>query len=351
MNTDIRKIIKHSRQKYMLLFLILLALLASILVCNTFMGEMYISIKQILLVVAGKLIDSTLLSALPANVIAVVWSIRIPRIICGIFAGAGLAAAGTMFQAILQNPLADPYTLGISSGASLGASLAIYINIAYSMSIPITLSALVFSFAALAVVVLIASRNGKINSIDLIVAGIILSSFFSAGVSFIKMLSGENVGAIVFWMMGSLSSRNWHDAALLATSVSLLTLTAFFPANALNIMSLGDENAHTLGINTTMLRLTYLFIGACITAVCVSICGVIGFVGLIVPHLLRFWITADNRILIPLSALFGGILLAFADNISRVFFSGEIPVGVITTLVGGPFFIYVFTRKERINAE
>ena len=277
---------------------------------------------------------------------AIVWELRFPRILCGLLTGAGLAVAGVIFQGILQNPLADPYTLGISSGAAFGASLAILLNISGSLFISTSLSALVFASLTLALVAIIASRGGGLSGVSLIMAGIIVSAIFQAGISFMKVLSGENVGAIVFWLMGSLSAKSWKEATLLAWVIPLSTILALCFAGSLNILSLGSREAESLGVNVRRTRFFYLLLGASITAVCVSVCGIIGFIGLIVPHLLRYSVTSDNRLLIPLSALSGGLLLAAADTCVRMLGSGEIPVGALTTLLGGPFFIYIFVRKN-----
>lgn len=282
---------------------------------------------------------------IPRGTAAIVWELRFPRILCGLLCGAGLAAAGVIFQGILQNPLADPYTLGISSGAAFGASLAILLNISAIRLLPVSLSALIFASLTLALVTFIAGRGGGLSGVNLVMAGIIVSAILQAGISFIKMLTGENVGAIVFWLMGSLSAKGWNEAALLAIVIPLAVVLAVRFAGSLNVLSLGSREAESLGVNVKRTRFFYLVLGAAITAVCVSVCGIIGFVGLIVPHLLRFSVTSDNRLLIPLSALSGGLLLASADTCVRIIGSGEIPVGVLTTLLGGPFFIYIFMRK------
>lgn len=326
----------------------MLALLLCMAAVSVNLGAMEISPADVVRIIAARITgNDTILGDIGKNAAAVVWSIRLPRIICGIFVGSGLAVAGVIFQGILQNPLADPYTLGISTGASFGASLAIYLAFLLDTSIPVVPFALVFAFATLISVICISKKGSGLESSNLIIGGIIVSSILSSGVSFIKMLAGENVGAIVFWLMGSLDARGWNDAALAAVCVTVLTVPSVIFARELDIMSTGDESARSLGINTSRLRLVYLIIGASITAVCVSVCGIIGFVGLIVPHLLRMWLTSENRVLIPLSALTGGILLCAADNITRVAASGEVPVGVITTLIGGPFFIYIFTRRKK----
>ena len=335
----VEKRLRENRIRYFAAGAVMTAGIAAVFLLGINLGDLKISLKEVWQVIIGKLMNnSDMLAEVKKNTAAVVWEIRIPRIICGIFAGAGLGIAGVIFQGILQNPLADPYTLGISTGASFGAALAIYF--------PVSAAALISSLITLAAVIFITKRGGGMESANLIIAGIIVSSILSSGVSLIKMLAGEDVGAIVFWLMGSLAAKSWNDAMLLMGSVIVFGTASVIFAKELDIMSLGDDTAHSLGINTEKMRTFYLIVGAALSAVCVSVCGVIGFVGLIVPHLLRFWLTSSNRVLIPLSALTGAILLSLADNAARIIASGEIPVGVITTLIGGPFFIYIFTRRR-----
>jgi iron complex transport system permease protein len=307
---------------------------------------MQIPLKDIGLILVSKIHGySGLAEGISRGSIAVVWELRFPRILCGLLAGAGLAVAGVIFQGILQNPLADPYTLGISSGAAFGASLAILFNINGALPVPVPVSALIFASLTLALVTFIANRGDGLSAVNLIIAGIIVSAILQAGISFIKMLSGENVGSIVFWLMGSLSAKGWKEVTLLALVIPASAALAIRFAGSLNILSLGSREAESLGVNVKRTQFFYLVLGASITAVCVSVCGIIGFVGLIIPHLLRYSVTSDNRLLIPLSALCGGLLLAAADTCVRILLSGEIPVGVLTTLLGGPFFIYIFIRK------
>lgn len=344
----IEKRLRADKIKYCIAGTVMAAGIVLVFLIGMNLGDMKISLREVWQIILGKLFDSPeMLARVKKNAAAVVWDIRIPRILCGIFAGAGLGIAGTVFQGILQNPLADPYTLGISTGASFGASVAIYVNIALGIYFPVSAAALIAAIITLAAVIFITKRGGGMESSNLIIAGIIVSSVLSSGVSLIKMLAGESVGAIVFWLMGSLSAKSWDDAALLMAGTVAFGTAAMIFAKELDIMSAGDDTARSLGINAERMRTFYLIIGAGLSAVCVSVCGVIGFIGLIVPHLLRFWLTSSNRVLIPLSALAGGILLSLADTAARVIASGEIPVGVITTLIGGPFFIYIFTRRKR----
>jgi iron complex transport system permease protein len=331
------------RRESFFLFLLLAAGILMLVTLTIGLGALKIPVRDIVKILIAKFSNNEkLLEGQSRGIIAVIWELRFPRILCGILAGAGLAVAGVIFQAILENPLADPYTLGISSGAAFGASLAIFLNIGAGLFISTSLSALLFASLTLVTVILIAGRGNDLAGANLIMAGIIVSAILQAGISFMKMLSGENVGAIVFWLMGSLSAKTWKDAALLASVVPAACIAAAFFSGNLNVLSLGSREAGSLGVEVKRTRFLYLLLGSGVSAVCVSVCGIIGFVGLVVPHLLRFSLSSDNRILIPLAALSGALLLALADTCARLLGSGEIPVGVLTTLLGGPFFIYIF---------
>jgi len=344
MENHINKMLLHNKIKYSAVFAALLFMLAVISIISISIGAMEIKTEDIFKVIFSKL--SGIETGVKENIAAVIWDIRLPRIICACFVGMGLAVSGVIFQGILQNPLADPYTLGISTGASFGASLAIIANLIWGIYFPTTPAALLGAFVTLIFVIFIAERGNGFESSNLIIAGIIVSSILSSGVSFIKTLAGENVGAIVFWIMGSLSSKNWNDVFLIVPISTICVIISTILAEKLDIISLGDMAANSLGVNTKKIRFIYLIIGSLITAATVSVCGVIGFIGLIVPHLLRFWITARNRLLIPLSAIFGAVLLLCADFAARTLLSGEIPVGVLTTLIGGPFFIFIFISRK-----
>ena len=339
---------KQKRRKCRLLILCFAALVPLVCVFALGLGVMRIPPLSIARILAGKLAGiPALYQGVAPPAVAVVWELRFPRVICALFTGASLAVAGVIFQAILQNHLADPYTIGVSTGAAFGASLAVFLNIAASRFFSVPLMALCFAGFTLLAVLAVAERGNGLAAANLIMAGIIVSAIFQAGISFLKMLSGENVGAIVFWLMGSLSARGWKDAALLApVSAAAIGVAIIFSEN-LNILSLGEREAESLGVNTKRVRLLFLLLGAGITAVSVSVAGIIGFVGLVVPHILRFAVTSDNRYLTPLAALSGGLLLCAADNMARLIGTGEIPVGVLTTLLGGPFFIYLFIKKKR----
>lgn len=326
--------------------MLLLLLLFSVVMVGQ--GPMDIGAGRTLQILMAKAVgDPGALQGIKANQVAVVWEIRLPRILCSSIVGMGLSMTGVIFQSLLLNPLADPYTLGVSTGAAFGAALAILVNVMWGIVISATGMAFGAAFCTLWAVILIARRGGGLFSANLIISGIIVGSILSSGLSFIKVLAGENVSAIIFWLMGSFAASQWKDVLLAAPFVLAGGLLAFWMADDLNVMTLGEAGASALGVHTQRVRFFYLVIGSCITAACVAVSGIIGFVGLIVPHMLRFWLTADNRVLLPLSGLLGALLLTVADNAARMLFAGEIPVGVLTTLLGGPFFIYLFVHRKK----
>lgn len=269
-------------------------------------GAMDISFKDVL-----SILTKRNLHEYEPSTIAIIQQIRFPRVLTAVLVGSALALSGVIFQAILQNPLADPYTIGISSGAAFGASCALLLNMIFSLALPITLSALLFSILTLLIVILISQRGGGLESNNLIIAGIIISSIFSAGISMIKMIAGENVGSIVFWLMGNIGAMKWSGVGLLFFVTLIGYCIALFFSSDLNIMSLGNKTALSLGVNVKKTRMIYLLIASTMTSVSVAYCGIIAFIGLIVPHLLRFSLTSDNRYLLPLSALLGAILPKF----------------------------------------
>lgn len=334
------------RKRFWFLAIMMAVVLLVMVVFFVSIGAMKLGFVKTWQILLAGIFDAEQLAAFKANEVAIVWDIRLPRILCGIFVGMGLAVAGVIFQGLLQNPLADPYTLGVSTGAAFGASLAIILNLIFAADFSVTLMAFAFAFATLLVVIAIAGRGGGLVSSNLIIAGIIVSAILSSGISFIKMVAGEDVSAIVFWLMGSLVAKTWQDVLIVGMVVSVGSVIAFIFAADLNILALGERNAESLGVNIKKANLLFLITGAALTASCVAVSGIIGFIGLVVPHILRFWLTADHRVLVILSGLLGGILLSLADNLTRMLPNGEVPVGVLTTLIGGPFFIYVFMRKH-----
>jgi iron complex transport system permease protein len=271
----------------------------------------------------------------------VVFNIRLPRILGSMLIGGILAGCGTLFQAVLLNPLASPFTLGISSGAAFGGALALYLG----FQNPVFL-AFFWGLASLMIVILLGGTRKTLHPTRLILSGVIVSSIFSAGISFLKYLFKEEVSSVLFWIMGSLVGLTWQNITLLLPFSVILFIMLGLVSDSLNILCLGDDQALQLGLNPVFIRLFALIISSFAIAAAVSIGGVIGFVGLIVPHLFRIVIGPDHRLLLPISIIGGALLLLVADNIVRAFFQLEIPVGVITTLLGGPFFCILLVKSE-----
>jgi len=328
--------------------IVLLAMLLVSVVLSATMGYMNVPVSDVLEVVFRHFSGAG--SELDPVTVAVVADVRLPRILAAVLVGGVLAVCGTIFQAILLNPLADPYTLGISSGAAFGASLVIVLQV-FGLALPSALSVPLFAFAGsvatLFAVLTLAAGDRRLSSTSLILSGVIVAAILSAAIGFLKFLADEQVGIIIFWLMGSLSGVSWQDIFVL-TPIALAGLAiCLLYGRELNIMATGERAAATLGVNTVRLRWILLVTCSLMTALCVSVSGIIGFVGLIVPHLLRHLISPDNRWLIGLSFLGGGLLLLFADTLTRAVLPAEVPIGVLTALIGGPFFCVIFKKRQQ----
>jgi iron complex transport system permease protein len=329
---------------------LLAILLSAAIVISTGMGYLHISPVQVLQVISAKITGSKLPASMNSVFGLVIMDVRLPRILTSALVGGGLAVAGGVFQAILLNPLADPYTLGISSGAAFGASMVLLLSIV-GISIPAWVSVPLFAFIGailtLFAVFYLASSNNRLSSNTLILSGVIIASILAAGIGFIKYLADEKVGVIIFWLMGSFVGKSWTDVILTTVFTIPGLFVILYFSRDLNIMALGERSAETLGINTGKTRKILLIWASLITAICVSVSGIIGFIGLIVPHLLRHILGPDNRILLPACFLGGALLLLFADTITRAVLPSEIPIGILTSLIGGPFFCYIFRKRQQ----
>lgn len=280
----------------------------------------------------------------------IILKVRLPRVILAILIGASLSIAGAGFQGVLRNPLADPYTLGVSSGASVGAALIITFGLQTKLlgiwTIPI--AAFITGIISLLIVLRLANIQGQYNLETLILSGVVVSAFLSSFVSFMVSMSDKVINQIVFWMMGSLSLQGWEFIQILLPALLLGFIVLIGYSRTLNIFALGERQAANLGVNVKRTRLAILIISTFITAAAVSIVGTVGFVGLVVPHLIRLLIGPDYRILIPLSAIYGGIFVLWADTIARTALSPtEIPLGVITAFLGAPFFAYLLRKNKQ----
>ncbi len=280
----------------------------------------------------------------------IIWSIRLPRVLLGVLVGASLSMAGTAFQGIFKNPMADPYVIGISSGAALGASIAIIlgINIAMINISTISIFAFIGALGAVFTVYNIARIKNKVPVTTLLLAGIAIGQFLTAIMSFLMVIYSKDMAKIIYWTMGSLAGKGWDPLIKISIPVIISMIFINFFARDLNIMLTGEESAKSLGVDVEKTKIYILILGTFMVSMVVSIGGIIGFVGLIIPHIARLILGPDNRILLPSSALIGGIFMVAADTIARTIISPvEIPVGIITALFGGPFFLYLLRKSKR----
>lgn len=278
----------------------------------------------------------------------IIWQLRAPRIVIAALTGAALSTVGGAFQGILRNPLADPYILGVSAGAALGACVGIALQYAtgYYLASYLPLFAFLGAMLSLYLVYLSSKISYSANSTGLLLAGVAITFLFSALITVLLALSKRELHSMLFWLMGDLSTADWKKISLITLPVIIGCLLLFFSSLDLNALSLGEEEALHLGINTGKLRMRIFFIGSIIIATVVSFTGLIGFVGLIIPHIARLLIGPDHRVMLPASALLGAIFLILCDTLARMVISpSEIPIGAITALVGAPMFIYLLRRK------
>lgn len=278
----------------------------------------------------------------------IVLRIRLPRVMLGALVGGGLATAGATFQALLRNPLAEPYILGISGGASVGAVLVLAFGWAVAGSWVLPLAAFAGALVAITLVFRVATATGRAMDVRvLLLAGVVVAAFFSACIALILSVSpARTVQSAVLWIMGSLSAASWSGVALTAAYTLPAVLLLIGLARPLNLMAIGEETAHYLGTDVEGVKRLSLGTAALVTAAGVAVAGVIGFVGLVVPHAVRLLVGSDHRAVLPLSFLAGATFLSLADLVARLAFPPtEIPIGVVTAFVGVPFFLVLLRRS------
>ena len=322
----------------------ILAILLLITVALSFsLGRYPVSLKELLGILAQKL-------GLPVSRFwtdakeAAVWNIRMPRILLSVLVGGCLAAAGAAYQGVFQNPMASPDILGASAGAGFGAALAILLNFS---RLGITLSAFASSLLTV-VLVFTVSRHAKGDRVlGLVLAGIMVSSLFQAGTSFVKLVAdpGNKLPQITYWLMGSLSGAHWGDFAFVILPVFLGLVPMMLLRWQLNVITMGDDEARAMGVNPQRIRLWIAVCSTLVTASAVSVSGMIGWVGLVIPHMMRRLVGSDYRWLMPASILGGGLFLLIVDNVSRNAAASGIPIGILTAFIGAPFFLWLITGK------
>lgn len=286
----------------------------------------------------------------PVSSEQIIYKVRLPRVLLAALVGACLSLAGAGFQGALRNPLADPYTLGVASGAAVGAAFVILFGlqlaIAGQWSIPVV--AFATGMASLLIVLRLAGSSGKLQLETVILSGVVVQAFLGSIVSFMVTLSDQVVNEIIYWLMGSLSLRGWSYSGILLPYLVIGFFVLMAYGLTLNLISLGERQAEHLGVNVPRTRLVVLVVSTLITAAAISVAGTIGFVGLVVPHLVRLMAGPDYRLIIPISALLGAVYMIGADTLARMLLSPtEIPLGVITAFLGAPFFVYLLRKHKR----
>ena len=348
-NSIIDKYKKYVMRKWVFIFVCIVAMMVVILFALT-IGEYPLSVER-----CYEIIWQFITGHQPANASetlenSIIFDIRLPRIYVGILAGAGLAAAGVAMQSTLMNPLADPYTTGVSSGASFGATIGIVLEISlFGVSAQYTtvINAFVFSLIPMAMIILLSkARNGSPTT--MIMAGIAIMYIFNAFTTLISLMAEPTkLEQLYRWTVGSLTFACSSDVLVMAVFVIPGIIILQFLTSKLNILSTGDDTAKSLGVDADRMRRIILLVVALIAAAVVSFTGLIGFVGLVAPHIVRIFVGPDNRFLLPASAAFGALLLIFADLVGRVIIApAELQVGVVTAFMGGPLFLWLIIRKN-----
>lgn len=336
---------------YLILILVLgLGLIFSVLLAVTF-GSSPIPFSDVYRVILNQLFgigDDAVYGTGPLHDIIIY--IRLPRLILAVAVGMGLAVCGVVMQAIVKNPLADPYILGVSSGASLGATVAIMLGIgSFLGSNFVGVMGCAGAFGISLLVMLVANIGSPSNSVKLLLAGMALSSVCSAFSSFVVFFAHDKEGmmSITYWLMGSLAGANWGNIAVILPLVILCVFFFITQYRVLNLMLLGDEVSITLGTDLHKYRNVYLLVTSLMIGFIVYASGMIGFVGLIIPHVVRILVGTDHKKLIPISCLMGAILLVWADVLCRVMIKGtELPIGILISMIGAPCFIYLMAKKS-----
>ncbi len=279
---------------------------------------------------------------------AAVWNVRLPRVIMSVLVGACLSAAGAAYQGVFQNPMAAPDVLGASAGAGFGAALAIYVGLS---SMYITLAAFGMSLLTVALVFWVSRHAKGERVLGLVLAGIMVSSLFQAGTSFIKLAADptNKLPEITYWLMGSLSGAKWSELGFVIWPMLLGLVPLFLLRWRLNVLAMGDDEARAMGVDAGRLRIWLIIAATLVTAASVSVSGMIGWVGLVIPHMVRRICGSDYRWLMPCSMLGGGTFLLIVDNVSRNVTTSGIPIGILTAFIGAPFFLWLITgRGERL---
>ena len=340
---------KNKKRKTGYLILAILLCLMIVWLC-TITGAASVSVEDANRILLNKLFHLNVsLEEISQRNITIIWNIRFPRIILGFIAGAALAVSGAGYQGIFKNPMADPFVLGVSSGAALGAAIGIVCHFTFRIGVfnSTMLLAFVGSFAALILVYSISRVGRKAPVATLLLSGVAINSTLSALMSFLMMMNKQSMDQIMFWTMGTLNGKGWNQIKAVLPWVIIGLTVMLLSSRELDIMLTGEDTATQLGVNIEFVKRKILFASSLLTASVISVTVIIGFVGLVVPHVVRLFTGPKHRKLLPVSLIFGGAFMVICDTLSRSLTTSEIPVGIITSICGGPFFLYLLRKSKK----
>ena len=346
------KVVRAGNARMRLVTVLLVVFILVAFICSLMLGRFPIEVDQAFSMMANRVTQffantNVIEPTWTAQAEALFFNVRMPRIIMALLVGCCLAAAGAAFQGVFQNPLASPDILGASQGAALGAAIAILTGMG---SFGISAFAFAFSMFTVLLVLMISNRAKGNRILVTVLAGVMVSSLFSAGVSFAKLVAdpADQLPAITYWLMGSLTSIQMKDVLMALPFMAVGLVVLFVMRWRINILTMGDDEAATMGVNARRIRLVVTLAATLVTAASVAVTGMIGWVGLVIPHLCRMVVGCDYRKLMPTSMLMGAGFLLIVDDVSRLLTTAEIPIGILTAFIGAPFFLYLITRKKKI---
>lgn len=330
--------------------ILLIALTFLILCIGTSIGSSNTSIKDILSIIGYKIFAIPLIKGINNNDVAIIWNLRLPRVLLAFIVGGSLSVSGAVVQSVLKNPLASPYTLGVSSGASLGVGLLIVTGFSIPFIGKLTMPIVGFTCGIITVFAIVKFSSivdkGMSNT-TIILSGMVFSLFFNAILTTITALYSEDIKSIVLWQMGSFSMKGWSYVKIGLPFFFIGLIGVMLYCKEMDILSFGEEQAKSVGVDTTKIKRKLLVLSAVLTGSAVAISGTIGFVDLIVPHLVRRIFGAKHRNVIPICVIFGGCFMVITDLVARtIVVPSELPVGAITALIGAPFFAYIYFKKS-----
>ncbi len=338
------------KKRHIIFILLLMGALFITCIFAITQGSVKIPVRDAFIISKRFLLRQEILDSYKASHVFIVSNVRLPRIILSCLVGGLLSIIGVSFQAVFKNPMADPYVMGISSGAAFGATIGILFGIGISFAGLGIVSMMAFAGALISVFVVysLAKVGSKISTTSILLAGFVMNSLLSSIISLLMLLNENDISKIVTWTMGSFNGTSWQQVKIMILPSIIGLIYILFISRDLNALVLGEEDAHNMGVNVDFVKKSVLIISSFLAASAVAVSGIIGFVGLIIPHLLRLVFGSDHKLLVPVSFFGGALFMVVCDTIARSLVPNmEIPVGIITSIFGGPFFLFLLQKNRK----